>query len=580
MPVSWPSTVTTIWIKNIHGSWHSSRQHGHQAAHQVVEAKQQVERRERTTRRKRWEQQDQDEAYTARQLDRDIVNPDQIRTVIQTFKSALPTIFPGRKEVPKTLIFAKTDSHADDIIQTVREEFGESNQFCKKVTYRVAKDKLDAEGKLVDKGEDPKSILSQFRNDYYPRIAVTVDMIATGTDVKALECLLFMRDVKSKNYFEQMKGRGTRTLDKDSLQKVTPSAPSAKTHYVIVDAIGVTKSVKTASQPLITKPSVPLKDLAMGVMMGASDSDTVSSLAGRLARLDKQLDEKERSRITEKAGGTTLLMIVGELFDAIDGDRVEQKALEIACQPLGTDPGDDARNKAQQQLVSQVANVFNGELIDLIDTIRRDKEQTIVHDDLDKVIKAEWDGETTENAKVLTKEFSEYLQEQADEIDALSIYFQTPARRSEVTYPQIKALLEKLKQERPKLAPLRIWQAYAHLDNYQGENPLTELTALVALIRRVCGLDSEITTFSSTVRKNFQDWIMKYHASGGSNKFNEQQMQWLQAIRDHIASSFHFERDDLDMTPFDAKGGLMGMYQQFGDKMDWVIEELNRELVA
>ena len=544
-----------------------------------IEAKQQVERRERTTRRKRWEQQDEDEAYTAKQLDRDIVNPDQIRTVIRTFRDALPTIFPGRREVPKTLIFAKTDSHADDIIQIVREEFGEGNQFCKKVTYRVAHDKTDAEGKVIEKGEDPKSVLAQFRNDYYPRITVTVDMIATGTDVKALECLLFMRDVKSKNYFEQMKGRGTRTLDKDSLIKVTPSAQSAKTHYVIVDAIGVTKSVKTASQPLITKPSMSLKDLAMSVMMGASDSDTVSSLAGRLARLDKQLDDKERSRIAEKAGGKPLQAIVGELFDAIDGDRVEQKALEIIGQPEGTEPGDGARDQAQQQLVKQAAIVLNGELIELIDSIRRDKEQTIVHDDLDNLLKAEWDGETTANAKVLTQEFANYLKEHADEIDALTIYFHTPARRSEVTYRQIKALLEKLKQDRPKLAPLRIWQAYAHLDNYAGDNPLTELTALVALVRRVCGMDSVITPFGSTVRKNFQDWIMKYHA-GGSKKFNEQQMEWLREIRNHIESSFHFECDDLDMTPFDAKGGLMGMYQQFGDKMDWVIEEMNRELVA
>src|SRR5690554_2737861 len=544
-----------------------------------ITAKQHVEKRERTTRRKRWEIQDEEEAYSAKQLDRDIVNPDQIRTVIRTFKNSLPIMFPGRTEVPKTLVFAKTDSHADDIIQIIREEFGGSNQFCKKVTYRVANDKLDSEGKVLEKGEDPATILAQLRNDYYPRIAVTVDMIATGTDVKALECLLFMRDVKSKNYFEQMKGRGTRTLDKDSLQKVTPSATSAKTHYVIVDAIGVTKSIKTASSPLITKPSVALKDLAMGVMMGASDSDTVSSLAGRLARLDKQLDDKERARIAEKAGGTSLLMIVGELFNAIDGDRVEQKALEMVGQPVGTDPGDDARNKAQQQLVSQVANVFNGELIELIDSIRRDKEQTIVHDDLDTVLKAEWDGETTKNARVLTQEFADYLKEQANEIDALTIYFRTPARRSEVTYPQVKALLEKLKLDRPKLAPLRIWQAYAHLDNYTGENPLTELTALVALVRRVCGIDSELKTFGSTVRKNFQNWIMRYHA-GDSNKFDEHQMQWLQTIRDHIASSFHFERDDLDMTPFDAKGGLMGMYQQFGDKMDWVIEEMNRELVA
>lgn len=542
-------------------------------------AKQQVEKRERTTRRKRWELQDEDQVYSGKQLDRDIVNPDQIRTVIKAFKDSLPTIFPGRKEVPKTLIFAKTDSHADDIIQIVREEFTERNDFCKKVTYRAANDKLDADGQVLQKGEDPTEILSQLRNDYYPRIAVTVDMIATGTDVKALECLLFMRDVKSKNYFEQMKGRGTRTLDKDSLQKVTPSATSAKTHYVIVDAIGVTKSMKTASRPLITKPSVALKDLAMGVMMGASDSDTVSSLAGRLARLDKQLDDKERARIAKQAGGVPLLAIVGELFNAIDGDRVEQKALEIAGLPEGADPGDDNRDKAQQALVSDVAKVFNGELIELIDSIRRDKEQTVVHDDLDELIKAEWAGDTTENAKVLTSEFAGYLAEQKDKIDALSIYFHTPARRSEVTYSQIKALLDLIKQERPKLAPLRIWQAYAHLDSYKGDNPLNELTALVALIRRVCGIDSSISTFNATVRKNFQRWIMQYHA-GDSEKFNEEQMAWLHAIRDHIASSFHVEREDLEMAPFDSKGGLGYMYQLFGDKMDWVMAEMNKEMVA
>jgi type I restriction enzyme R subunit len=153
-----------------------------------------------------------------------VVNPDQIRTVIRAFRQNLPEIFPGRQEVPKTLIFAKTDSHADDIIQTVRTEFGEGNDFCKKITYQAE--------------EDPKSVLSDFRNGYYPRIAVTVDMIATGTDVKPLECLLFMRDVKSESYFEQMKGRGTRVVKADDLKKVTPSA-DAKTDYVIVDAVGV-----------------------------------------------------------------------------------------------------------------------------------------------------------------------------------------------------------------------------------------------------------------------------------------------------------------------------------------------------
>lgn len=530
-----------------------------------ITANQTVERREKLTRKKRWEMQDEDEAYSATQLDRNIVNPDQIRTVIRTFKEKLPEIFPGRKEVPKTLIFAKTDSHADDIIQTVREEFGEGNAFCKKLTYKIE--------------EDPKSVLAEFRNAYYPRIAVTVDMIATGTDVKPLECLLFMRDVKSRNYFEQMKGRGTRTLDIDDLRKVTPSATSAKTHYVIIDAIGVTKSLKTASQPLITKPSVPLKDLAMQVMLGAHDEDTVSSLAGRLARLNKQLSSDEQRQIRTQAGGVELTHIIGSLFNAIDADMVEAKALELAGHPIGTDPGESKRQQAQEQLVAQCSKVFTGEFIALIDSIRRDHEQTIDHVNLDELVRAEWDKDAANNAQTLTDEFAEYLKSNQDNITALTIFFSQPYRRRELSFELVRQVLDKLKTDKPKLAPLRVWQAYSRLDEYNGEQPANELTALVALIRRVCGLDKKLSTFDSTVRHNFQNWIMKYH-SGGGEKFNKEQMSWLYMIRDHVTNSFHIERDDLEMSPFDGQGGLGKMHQLFGGKMESLLDELNEVLVA
>ncbi len=229
-----------------------------------------VELRERLSRKKRMELQDEDEAYSSKQLDKDVVNPNQIRTIIRTFKEHLPDIFPdrfdetGNFEVPKTLIFAKTDSHANDIIDIVREEFAEENKFCKKITYNT---------------DDPKSTLSDFRNAYHPRIAVTVDMIATGTDVKPLECLLFMRDVKSRNYFEQMKGRGTRTITLDNLHKVSKTAKFTKDHFVIVDAIGVTKSLKTDSRPLEKKPGVPLKDLLQAIAFGARDEELFTSLS-------------------------------------------------------------------------------------------------------------------------------------------------------------------------------------------------------------------------------------------------------------------------------------------------------------
>lgn len=531
----------------------------------LLKCDQLIERREKQTRRKRWDRQDEDEDYSAKQLDQSIVNPDQIRTIVRTYRDRLNEIFPGREEVPKTLIFAKTDSHADDIIQTVRTEFGLGNEFCKKVTYRAT--------------EDPKSVLAQFRNDFNPRIAVTVDMIATGTDVRPLECLLFMRDVKSRNYFEQMKGRGTRTLGFDDLKKVTPSTKSAKTHYVIADAIGVTKSLKTASQPIITKPSVPLRDLAMGVMMGVRDDDTVSSLAGRLERLDKQLNPEEQTRIREKAGDVGLREIVKGLLSAIDPDRVEAKAREIIDGPEDEEPSDEVRKMAQDQLVGEVASVFNGELIELIDTIRRNKEQIIDHESLDTLIRAEWEGDADENAKQMSQDFEDYLEENRDNIEALTIFYRQPYRRSELTYEMVHALLDKLKNDKPRLAPLNVWRAYAHLDDYKGENPVSEMTALVALIRRVCGLDETLTRHSDRVRRNFQAWIMNRHAGAGA-KFSEEQMNWLHMIRDHLETSFNIERDDLEFSPFDAHGGMGGMYQVFGDRMDQVLSEMNQALAA
>ena len=526
---------------------------------------QQVEKRERQTRKKRWETQDEDENYSSRQLDRDVVNPDQIRTVVRTFRDKSPEIFPGRGEVPKTLVFAKTDSHADDIIQTVREEFSEGNEFCKKVTYRTV--------------EDPKSVLAQFRNDYYPRIAVTVDMIATGTDVKPIECLLFMRDVRSRNYFEQMKGRGTRTLEHDDLRKVSPSAASGKTHYVIVDAVGVTRSLKTASQPLITKPTVPLKDLAMGVMMGACDEDTVSSLAGRLARLNRQLDPAEREQIKTQAAGIELTKIVGDLLAAIDLDRIDKKAREIEALPYDSEPKPATCEMAQEQLVADAARVFNGELIELIDSIRRNKEQTVDHDSLDSVYRAEWAGNSHENAEAMAQDFRQYLEAHRDEIEALTIFYDQPHRRRELTYAMIRELCDRLKKDQPRLSPFRVWQAYALLDSYKGGQPLSELTLLVALIRRVCGIDAKLSSYRDTVRRNFQNWIMTHH-SGSGEKFNEEQMEWLHMIREHIIDSFHLERDDLELAPFDSKGGMGQMYRLFGDQMDSVIDELNEALAA
>ena len=231
------------------------------------------------------------------------------------------------------------------------------------------------------------------------------------------------------------------------------------------------------------------------------------------------------------------------------------------------------------QLVSAAAKVFNGELIELIDSIRRDKEQTIDHDNIDSLVFAGWATDAQAAAQNLSHEFADYLASHKDHIEALSIFYDQPHRRRELTYTMIHDVMDILKADKPKLSPLHVWQAYSQLDNYQGKQPASELTALVALIRRVCGMDKQLTNFEDTVRRNFQNWIMNRHA-GTPNKFNEEQMAWLQMIRDHIASSMHIGLDDLEMSPFDGKGGLGKMYKLFGADMDNVLDELNDALAA
>lgn len=534
-----------------------------------------VDRRDKLTRQKRWQQEDEDTEYTRNDLDKKVVNPSQIRNIIHEYKRALKKdIYPkrfdenGEYEVPKTLVFAKTDSHADDIIKIIREEFDEGNDFCKKVTYKIE--------------EDPKSLLNRFRNSYYPRIAVTVDMIATGTDVKALEVLLFMRDVKSIGYFEQMKGRGTRTINNDSLQLVTRTANS-KTHFVIVDAVGATKSKKTDSRPLERKPTVDLKDLLGAITMGVEDEDLFLSLANRLIRLEKQITEKEKAKLLEYSGGKNLKQITKELLNSYDADEIENKAQErIAAIPeQDRTPAqyEEAKKEAQKELIIQAASTFNGKLNDYIENVRKEHEQIIDHVNIDTVTKSEWDTTSVDKANDIVKDFSEYLELHKDEIKALSIFYDQPYNRRNITFTMIKDVMEKLKLEKPLLAPDYVWNAYSAIEEVKSKQPKDELTALVSLIRRACGIDKELNAFDSTVETNFNKWIFKQH-TGQHNRFTAEQLDWLRMIKNHVVSSYHIEIEDLDYTPFDSQGGRGRMHKLFGDQMIEIMNELNEVLAA
>ena len=272
-----------------------------------------AEIRHRKTRKEKWTYVDQDELdYQNTDLDKSVVKEDEIRKVFQELKNNWNSwpFFATREELPKTLVFAKHDSHADDIVRIVREVFCEGNAFCKKITYKH-NNLCDENGNYLkdengnykeDTNENEEQLLNNFRYSYYPRVAVTVSKIATGTDVKPIEILVFMRDVRSENLYEQMLGRGRRTLSEADLREVSPSATSSKNGYVVVDAVGVSISKKTMSPRPASAPRPKLSDLMQAIATGSIDSDLFEEVANRLARLNNAISADDRKKFAQKAG--------------------------------------------------------------------------------------------------------------------------------------------------------------------------------------------------------------------------------------------------------------------------------------
>lgn len=536
-----------------------------------LEAKEWVDHRDKLTRQKRWDQTEEEKDYSGKELDRSVVNKSQIRQVIKAMKDAVETrIYPNRNEVPKTLIFAKTDSHADDIIQKVREIYGQGNDFCQKVTYNAKK---------------PDDVLSDFRNEYNPRIAVTVDMIATGTDVKPLEVLLFMRDVRSKGYYEQMKGRGVRSLSFEELHRISQSATSAKDRFVLIDAVGVEKSLKTESRPLERNPSLPLKDLLQGIAMGHRDDDTLQSLASRLTRLNKQADKKALQQI-EKTSGQNVQQLARRLLNAIDPDAITQQALQdtkaAGITRSEATLTEEERSNAREQLVAKACEPFDDpKLREQVESARREREQIIDHINLDQVIVSDFSEQAVENAEKLIQSFSDFIATHKDEIEALSFFYQQPYQRRALTFDMLEALYQQLQQPPLLLTTDKLWSAYGRIkpEQTKGKSEKRQLTDILALVKFAIGLDKELKPFAEQVDGNFKQWIFRHNAQRRT-AFTPEQTEWLRLMKDHIAASAGIERDDFDYSPFADKGGLQKAWGLFENELETIMNEINLELVA
>ena len=527
----------------------------------TIEAGMTVDRRDRRIRSVRWEELDEDLPYTPGQLDRDVVAVDQIRTVIQTFRDRVTTeIFPGREHVPKTIIFAKDDSHADDIVRIVREEFAKGNDFCQKITYRTT-------------GAKPEDLITQFRNSFNPRIVVTVDMIATGTDIKPVEVVFFMRNVRSRNFFEQMKGRGVRTISPTDFNAVTPDA-HGKDRFVIVDAVGVTESELSDSYSLDRHPSVPFDKLLDLVAMGDRDPDTLSSLASRLAHLDRRLSPQDRQAAEAVAGGATLKELVAGLLNATDPDS----ALNAAREDTGQDePAEEAIAAAEKKLLERAALPFatNPELRQRLTEIHRAYEQTIDTVSQDTVTRAEFSGA---EADALTRSFREYIEENRNEITALQVLYQRPYRQR-LSYADIRALGEALRSPPRSWTTPRLWDAYRQLDQSRVRGSSQRVLAdFVSLVRYAIGNEEELAPFADGVEERFQGWLAMQEIAG--RDFTDEQRQWLEAIKDHIAGSVSIEPGDLQYAPFAQRGGIGRAHTVFGDELAALLEELNLALAG
>ena len=541
-----------------------------------VEAGYYVEKQERDTRKTRWEELDDDFAYDPNQLDRDVVTPDQIRKIITTFRDKLfSEIFPGRTEVPKTLIFAKDDNHAENIVEILREEFGKGNEFAQKITYRTT-------------GATPKELISAFRNSYHPRIAVTVDMIATGTDIKPVEIVFFMRAVKSRGFFEQMKGRGVRVINPDDLKAVTPDA-TAKDHFVIIDAVGVCEQDKTDARPMEKKPSVSFERLLQAVAFGNTEDDVITSIAGRLARMEHRISAEDDAKIRVASGGLGLKDLAHQLVQSLDPDQAT---------PPFEKGGQGGFAPDQQARITAAKPLCDPALRQLILDIKAKNELTIDHVSQDQVIEAGFSQAARDRARGLVQSFEQFIADHKDEITALQILYAKPYKQR-LTFEAVKELADAIEKPPYLWNESQLWQAYAALEasKVKGASGRRILTDLVSLVRFAIHQDNELVPFPERVNANFKAWLAQHqkHPSptggrgaggegalkvGGEGRFTPEQMKWLEMIRDHIAANLGIEPDDFEYAPFAQEGGLGKVYQLFGDELNALIEQLNESLAA
>jgi len=514
---------------------------------------------DKRTREQRLLELDHDVPYTASELDRSVVSKDQIRTVLKTYRDRLFTeIFPGRRVVPKTLIFAKDDNHAEEIVIQVKEVFGKGDDFAAKITYN---------------SENPKKLLQDFRNSPTLRIAVTVDMIATGTDVRPIECVFFMRDVRSGTYFEQMKGRGARTMDDASFSALTPDA-THKERFVIVDAVGVTEHDFVDAAPLERTRSISLEKLLEKAANFEITADQTASLASRLSRLSRELTPDESAELSALAG-KPLQEITQQLVKVADPDTL---ASVIENAPLDSEGKKDTKRAMAafiEELITPLAS--NPQLRQRILEIRSSHD--LIFDEGSKDVLLDARGiVNTSKARNIVESWAQYIEDNKNEITAIQILY-TKSKSVRLTYKEIKELAERIRRPHPTWTVDVIWNAYQALEPSKvRKSSIHTTTDLVSLIRFTLGQIDELIPYSQLVEERYVAWLKQQENLGV--KFTDKQKWWLDRIKDAISQSAHFDVKDLEMSPFTERGGTDGVLAELGTSVTSLIDSMNMELAS
>ena len=448
--------------------------------------------------------------YTNKELNRSVINPAQIKLILSTYRDVVYTeLFndPQREAnfdyLPKTLIFALNETHASNIVQIAKEVFGHTDdRFVQKITYSAG---------------DSNELIRQFRNDKDFRIAVTCTLVATGTDVKPLEVLIFMRDVESLPLYIQMKGRGVRTIGDEQLRNVTPNAFSKDCFYLI-DAVGVTeheKTIPTITDELTTK-IITLKELLEQITHGYLPDEHLKRLAATLSRIYNKADNSQRTEFIRLANDD-MKELASRIYEAFENN--------ILPPFIST----KEPNNERKGLVAPLANHADARRYLLI--LAAGFVNTLMPGEDTLISK----GFSIEEAKSTTEAFEDFCKEHSDEIEALRIIYNNEGEP--ITYSMLKDLENKLKMANNHFTSKQLWNSYAILNPNSVRRSSTKeesdaLTNIIQLVRFALHQIERLDSVVSTSKQYFNLWLGQ-----NQREITDKQREVISRIVDYIASN-------------------------------------------